>query len=89
MKNAIKDLAPNAKHINCARHIWANWKKKVFKMEKFKSLFWDMVKCPNEEQMKRKLEAIKLQSNEAYQDLRNSGPKSFCRAYIQNGVSLK
>ena len=81
--NAIKDLAPNGEHINCVRHIWANWKNKGFKGEKVKSLFWDMVKCPNEEQLKGKLEAIRLKSNEAYQDLMNRGPKSFCRAYIQ------
>ena len=37
--NPIKDLVPNAEHINCARHIWANWKKKCFEGEKFKSLF--------------------------------------------------
>ena len=58
-------------------------KKKCFKGEKFKSLFWDMVTCPNEEQLKGKLEAIRLESNEAYQDLMNRGPESFCRAYIQ------
>ena len=29
----IKDLAPNAEHRNCARHIWANWKKKGSKEE--------------------------------------------------------
>ena len=51
--------------------------------KKFKSLFRDMVKCPNGEQLKRKLEAIRLESNEAYQDLMNRGPKSLCKAYIQ------
>ena len=30
------------------------------------SLFWDMVKSPKEEQLKGKLEAIRLESNEAY-----------------------
>ena len=33
--------------------------------------------------MKGKLEAIKLESNEAYEDLMNRGPKYFCRAYIE------
>ena len=33
--------------------------------------------------MKGKLEAIRLESNEAYQDLMNRGSKSFYRAYIQ------
>ena len=26
--NAIKDLAPNVEHKNCARYICGNWKKK-------------------------------------------------------------
>ena len=43
-KSSIKDLASNVVHISCARHILANWKKKGFKREKFKYLFWDMVK---------------------------------------------
>ena len=33
--------------------------------------------------MKGKLEAIKLESNEAYHYLMNIVPKSFCRAYIE------
>ena len=33
--------------------------------------------------MNGKLEAIKLESNEAYQDIMNIGPKYFNRAYIQ------
>ena len=31
--NSIKDLTPNVEHINCDKHIWANWKKKDFKGE--------------------------------------------------------
>ena len=40
--NVIKELMPNVEHRNCAQHIWANWKKYIFK-----ELFWDVVKCPN------------------------------------------
>ena len=42
-----------------------------------------MVKCPNEDQLKRKLKAIKLESNEFYQDLMNKNPKYFYRAHIE------
>ena len=42
-----------------------------------------MVKCPNEDQLKGKLEAIRLESNEAYEDLMNRGLRSLCRAYIE------
>ena len=36
--NALQKLAPNAEHRNCARHIYANWKKK-FSGPKYKKLF--------------------------------------------------
>ena len=42
-----------------------------------------MVLCSNEEQLKGKLETIKLESNEAYEDLINRGPKYLCRIYIE------
>ena len=42
-----------------------------------------MVKCINEEQLKGKLEVIKLESNEAYEDIMNKGLKYLCRAYIE------
>ena len=41
------------------------------------------MKCPNQEQLKGKLEAIRKESNEAYGEFMNRGPKSFCRAYIE------
>ena len=57
--------------------------KQRFKGEKFKILLWDVVNCPNEDQLKGKLKAIKLESNEAYEDFINRGPKSFYKAYIE------
>lgn len=38
LANKIKDLVPYAKHCNCVRHIYANWKK-MHKGEEFKKLF--------------------------------------------------
>ena len=82
--NAIKELTPNDKHKNCAQHIWANWKKKRFKGEKFKSLFWDATKCPNHEQLKGKLEEIRKESNDTYEVFMNRGPNFFLKAYIES-----
>ena len=81
--NAKKDLVPNTVHRNCVIHVWTNWKKKGYKGENFNTLFWDVVKYPNEDQLKGKLEAIRLESNEAYKDFMNEAPKSFCRAYVE------
>ena len=67
----------------CSTYFGKLGKKNGFKGEKLKGLFWDVVKCPNEEQLKGKLKAIQNESIEAYQDLMNRDPKPFCRAYIE------
>ena len=47
LAKAIKDLIPHAEHRNCARHIYANWKR-LHKGQEFKSLFWRAVNATNE-----------------------------------------
>lgn len=79
--NAKKDLTPNAEHGNFVRHIWANWKKKGFKGEKFKSLFLGFSAVLKSVVVEAK--ALKNESNGAYEDLMNWGSKSFYGAYIQ------
>ena len=68
--------------IGIVLNIFGKIGKKIFK-EKLKGLFWDVEKYPNDEKLKGKLEVIKNESIEAYQDLMNIGPKSFCRACIE------
>ena len=43
LENAVKELIPLVEHRNCARHIYANWKK-VHKGPKLKQLFWKLVR---------------------------------------------
>ena len=57
--------------------------KKGFKREKFKALLWEVVKCPNKEQLKGKLELINMEPIEAYEDLINRGPKFFYKEYVE------
>ncbi|EAY97504.1 hypothetical protein OsI_19430 [Oryza sativa Indica Group] len=44
--NAVQHWAPSAEHRNCARHIYANWKKKFSKKE-WQKKFWRCAKAPN------------------------------------------
>ncbi|XP_052163098.1 uncharacterized protein LOC127780194 [Oryza glaberrima] len=44
--NAVQHWAPSAEHRNCARHIYANWKKKFNKKE-WQKKFWRCAKAPN------------------------------------------
>ncbi|WVZ87075.1 LOW QUALITY PROTEIN: hypothetical protein U9M48_033767 [Paspalum notatum var. saurae] len=44
--NAVQLWAPEAEHRNCARHIYANWKKE-FNDKEWQKLFWGCAKAPN------------------------------------------
>ena len=45
--NAIQHWAPLAEHRNCARHLYANWRKK-FKKKEWQKRWWKCAKasCP-------------------------------------------
>lgn len=43
--NAIETWIPKAEHRNCARHIYANWRKK-FKNREWQKKFWRCAKAP-------------------------------------------
>ncbi|WVZ99338.1 hypothetical protein U9M48_044659 [Paspalum notatum var. saurae] len=43
---AVEKWAPNAEHRNCARHIYANWRKKYKKKKAWQKLFWYCAKAP-------------------------------------------
>jgi hypothetical protein len=43
--NAVEKWAPEAEHRNCARHIYANWKKEFYKKE-WQKKFWACAKAP-------------------------------------------
>ena len=44
--NAVSFWAPQAEHRNCARHIYANWRK-TYKTKEWKKLFWRCAKAPS------------------------------------------
>jgi hypothetical protein len=41
---AVKELVPNAKHRMCARHVYANWRKKYTK-KKLQKKWWRCAKA--------------------------------------------
>ena len=79
--NALKMLAPNAEHRNCARHIYANQKKK-FGSPKYKKLFWDAAKSTCESQFHSTLKDLKNEYVEAYDHFLEKNPHVFCRSLI-------
>ncbi|GJT81344.1 hypothetical protein Tco_1055686 [Tanacetum coccineum] len=79
---AVKELLPHAEHRLCARHIYANFKKKWNGLH-YKSLFWGVATSTLEVYFKHKMELIKNIDPLAYDRLMERDPKAWCRAYFQ------
>ncbi|WOL01448.1 hypothetical protein Cni_G10164 [Canna indica] len=67
LEYVIKQRVPAAKHRNCARHVYANWKKK-HNGHVLKSAFWRIVRCNAESEFKRALNELQAISPPAFQD---------------------
>ncbi|GKB39011.1 multidrug resistance-associated protein 5, partial [Tanacetum coccineum] len=78
----VKELLPHAEHRLCARHIYANFKKKWIGLH-YKSLFWGAAASTLVVHFKHKMELIKNIDPLAYNWLMERDPKAWCRAYFQ------
>ncbi|XP_056172259.1 uncharacterized protein LOC115666485 isoform X1 [Syzygium oleosum] len=85
LMNAVSWLSPQAEHRNCARHIYANWKK-LHKGDALKNLFWRAVRCTFEADFDMVMEDLKMECPKGYEDFMRQGPKHFCRAFIKTGT---
>lgn len=81
MINVIEELAPNAEHRHCARHVYSNWKKK-YVGPKFMGLFWECVKACTSAQFQRRLDEFRSVSKKAHDDILAKNPKSFCKSFL-------
>lgn len=81
LTNVINHLAPHAKHRNCAKHIWANWKK-THKGEKFRKLFWNATYYTHETDFKRKIKEMKEESEAAHDEFIARELRLFCKAFM-------
>ncbi|WOK97486.1 hypothetical protein Cni_G06194 [Canna indica] len=81
LEYAIKQRVLVAEHQNCARHIYANWKKK-HNGHVLKSCFWRIVRCTVESESKRALNELAAISRRAYEDFNAIGVQKFCQAFI-------
>ncbi|GKD23290.1 hypothetical protein Tco_1224993 [Tanacetum coccineum] len=79
---AVKELLPYAEHRLCARHIYANFKKKWNGLH-YKSLFWGAAASILVVHFKHKMKLIKNIDPLAYNWLMERDPKAWCRAYFQ------
>ena len=82
LENAVANLLPHGEHRNCARHIYANWKKKGHSSQLLKKLFWKAVKCTTHHDFQRVMTQMSLSKPQAVQDFQSIGVMKFCRAHI-------
>lgn len=61
--NAVLCLFPQAEHQNCARRIYANWKK-LYKGDALKNFFWRAMRC-----------TFEVEFNQAMMDLKEDSLK--------------
>ncbi|GKD85163.1 hypothetical protein Tco_1356317, partial [Tanacetum coccineum] len=79
---AVKELLPHVEHRLCARHIYANLKKKWNGLH-HKSLLWGAASSTLEVKFKHKMELIKNSDPLAFDWLMEMDPKTWCRADFQ------
>ncbi|CAI9303295.1 unnamed protein product [Lactuca saligna] len=96
LMEAVKERAPSCEHRNCARHIYANFKKKGFTGVEFRRLFWRATKATTNSNFRSHMREIRTMSTEAYEHLIERDPNTWCRAFfepqascdaVENGIS--
>ena len=75
---SVRRMLPNAEHRQCARHIYANFKKKWNGLH-FKSLFWGAASTTIQHIFYKKMDLIGNIDPEAKQWLVDRNPNSWCR----------
>ncbi|GJZ27994.1 60S ribosomal protein L34 [Tanacetum coccineum] len=95
LMEAVKNLLPYAEHRQCARHIYANFKKKWNGLH-FKSLFWLAATTTIQHTFYSKMNLIGNIDPEAKQWLVDRNPNNWCRDFFkmdkgcaayENGIS--
>ncbi|XP_050204899.1 uncharacterized protein LOC126677837 [Mercurialis annua] len=82
LKNAITNVVPFAEHRNCARHIYANWKKK-HKDPELKRIFWYAVNATNLPEFDSHMKTMKSEKPAAFDDFMGQVQNVFCKAFIR------
>nr|XP_017251959.1 PREDICTED: uncharacterized protein LOC108222565 [Daucus carota subsp. sativus] len=78
---SVAELLPNAEHRNCARHIYANFRKK-WDGGHYRKLFWAAAKSTTKEEFGRTINKISKHSKQAYAWLIDHDPNVWSRAFF-------
>ncbi|KAL4571792.1 hypothetical protein LXL04_018557 [Taraxacum kok-saghyz] len=81
---AVKEVLPAAEHRQCARHVFANYKKEYNGVD-YKKLFWDATMSTTESSFVGIMEELKALNGNAYKHLMTRKPESWSRAFFSEG----
>ncbi|XP_076902623.1 uncharacterized protein LOC143557434 [Bidens hawaiensis] len=81
----ISDQQKNAEHINCARHIYANWKKE-YKGEDYKEVYWRACRAYNEADYNVAMKDMLELSPDAVEAYVKQNPKCFSRCFLDTNT---
>lgn len=81
---AAKVVLPLAEHRQCARHVYANFKK-TYNGVDYKRLFWAAATSTTEASFLLAMDELKGINNNAYEYLVDKHPDTWCRAYFAEG----
>lgn len=84
----MADLLPHVEHRQCARHIFANFRKKFTGLE-LKSLFWEAAMSKMERDFLATMEKIKKITETGYNYLMARKPETWCRAFFSHGYACE
>ncbi|XP_052622742.1 uncharacterized protein LOC128128018 [Lactuca sativa] len=81
---AVKEVLPIAEHRQCARHIVANFRKR-FSGVHYENMFWKESKASTEPLFNAAMKEIQVLNPATYDYLMETNPKSWSRAFFQEG----
>ncbi|CAI9289777.1 unnamed protein product [Lactuca saligna] len=83
---ATKEVLPNVEHRQCARHIYATFRKTYSGVE-FKNMFWATSLSTVESEFLRKIDDIKEVNPNAYEHLTARDPHTWCRVFFRTDIA--
>ena len=81
---AAKEVLPSVEHRQCARHVFANFKKAYNGVE-YTRLFWAASTSSTEAGFEKNMEDLKAINSNVYEHLMQREPHSWCRAFFADG----
>jgi hypothetical protein len=80
--NVMKDYLPNAEHMMCARHIYANWRKK-HRDHEWQNKFWAIAKASNKQDFNYYKAKLAQVTPEGAKDIMRIEPVHWARSFLK------